>query len=297
MSSILTNTSAMAALQTLQMINTNLNKTQNQISSGLKIQTAQDNASYFAISQSMKGDSGMYKQINESLTMTANAVSTAALGASTVNNLAQQFADQVAFAQGSGVDRTKVQATLTSLVNQMKTTISQATFNGVSMVNGASAVTVVTGISRDSSGTFAVTQMTFNKQDLSQIATVLNQIDISSGGVTAVTGVAAGGTVQFSTLGSAASALQVSLNTAQSQLTAAITAATNLGVAQTSLKTQQDFLGKLTDRIDTGVGAMVDANMEQEAAKLQSYQVQQQLATQSLSIANRAPQNILSLFR
>jgi flagellin len=287
----------MAALQTLQMINTNLNKTQNQISSGLKIQTAQDNASYFAISQSMKGDSGMYKQINESLTMTANAVSTAALGASTVNNLAQQFADQVAFAQGSGVDRTKVQATLTSLVNQMKTTISQATFNGVSMVNGASAVTVVTGISRDSSGTFAVTQMTFNKQDLSQIATVLNQIDISSGGVTAVTGVAAGGTVQFSTLGSAASALQVSLNTAQSQLTAAITAATNLGVAQTSLKTQQDFLGKLTDRIDTGVGAMVDANMEQEAAKLQSYQVQQQLATQSLSIANRAPQNILSLFR
>ena len=94
-----------------------------------------------------------------------------------------------------------------------------------------------------------------------------------------------------------ASTLATALDTAQTQLTAAINSATTLGVAQTSLDTQQTFLGKLTDQLDTGVGDMIDANMEQEAAKLQSYQVQQQLATQSLSIANRAPQNILSLFR
>lgn len=70
-----------------------------------------------------------------------------------------------------------------------------------------------------------------------------------------------------------------------------------MGVAEKSLETQQDFLTKLTDTLDSGVGAMVDANMEEEAARLQALQVQQQLASQSLSIANQAPQNILSLFR
>lgn len=277
MSSILTNNSAMTALQTLQQINSNLNTTQDQISTGLKIQSAKDNASYFAISQSMKGDSGMYKQINESLTMTKNSVSTASLGAQTVNDLAQQFAEQVSFAQGTSVDHVKIQATLDSLVAQMNTTIAQATFNGNNLVASSSAVTVVTGITREG-GTFGTTTMTFNMVNLKAIASTLSTIKIGSAGVTAST-------------------LATALDTAQTQLTAAINSATTLGVAQTSLDTQQTFLGKLTDQLDTGVGDMIDANMEQEAAKLQSYQVQQQLATQSLSIANRAPQNILSLFR
>ena len=77
----------------------------------------------------------------------------------------------------------------------------------------------------------------------------------------------------------------------------AIEASTTLGVGQKSIENQQEFLTKLTDNLDTGVGAMVDANMEEEAARLQALQVQQQLASQSLSIANQAPQNILSLFR
>lgn len=277
MSSILTNTSAMTALQTLKAVNQGLQQTQDRISTGLKIQSAQDNASYFAISQQMKGDSGMYKSINESLTMTKNSVSTASLGASSVNDLAQQFVQQVSFAQGSAVDHSKVQDTLNSLVAQIRTTISQATFNGNNLVNGTSTVTVVTGISR-ASGTFTTTTMSFQKVDLNAIASSLSQIQIGSANVTAST-------------------LATALTTAQTQLTAAINAATTMGVAETSLSTQQDFLSKLTDKLDSGVGDMVDANMEQEAAKLQSYQVQQQLATQSLSIANKAPQNILSLFR
>ncbi|TMV72716.1 flagellar protein [Thioclava sp. BHET1] len=278
MSSILTNTSAMTALQTLQSVNDQLNTTQSQISTGLKIQSAQDNASYFAISQSMKGDSGMYSQINDALTMTKNAVATAALGASSVNDLAEQFAEQVSFAQGQGVDLTKVKDTLTSLVSQMKTTISQSTFNGVSLVSGSANNTVVTGISRNG-GSFATTSLTFASVDLSSIASTLS-------------GVAAA-----ISAGASSTALQGALSSAQSQLTLAINAATSLGVTQTAIQTQQDFLGKLTDQIDTGVGNMVDADMETEAAKLQSLQVQQQLATQSLSIANQAPQTILSLFR
>merc|ERR1711916_68577 len=91
--------------------------------------------------------------------------------------------------------------------------------------------------------------------------------------------------------------MEAALQTAESQMGAAIASATALGIAEKSIETQKEFLGALTDRLDAGVGSMVDADMEAEAARLQSLQVQQQLATQSLSIANQAPQNILSLFR
>ena len=68
-------------------------------------------------------------------------------------------------------------------------------------------------------------------------------------------------------------------------------------MTENTIEGQMQFVESLSDTLDSGVGSMIDADMEQEAARLQALQVQQQLATQSLSIANRAPQNILSLFR
>ncbi|MAQ35759.1 MULTISPECIES: flagellin [Thioclava] len=275
MSSILTNTSAMNALATLRGVNKGLEDTQNRISTGKKINSAKDNAAYFSISESMNSDSGMYKSINEGLTLTKNSVSTARLGAESVKDLAQQFVERVSFAQGDAVDHAAVQKELRSIVDQIGTTISQATFNGDSLVDGSANVTVVTGISR-ASGSFATTSMTFQAVDLSTLQATLSGIDITSG---------------------SAAVLTSALTSAQSALSTAIDNATSLGVAEKSLESQQDFLGKLTDKLDTGVGNMVDADMEKEAARLQSYQVQQQLATQSLSIANQGPQNLLSLFR
>lgn len=74
-------------------------------------------------------------------------------------------------------------------------------------------------------------------------------------------------------------------------------AASSFGSDSNRLETQQDFVSKLTDSLKSGIGTLVDANMEETAARLQALQVQQQLATQALSIANQAPQNILALFR
>ena len=100
MSSILTNNSAMSALSTLRGINKNLNQTQDRISSGLKVSSGKDNAAYFSISETMKGDSGMNKSINEGLTLTKNVISTGRMGAETVTDLATKFVERVAFAQG-----------------------------------------------------------------------------------------------------------------------------------------------------------------------------------------------------
>jgi len=278
MSSIHTNASAMSALSTLKGINKSLSDTQNRISSGLKIESGKDNAAYFKISETMTGDSSIYKAIDESLTLTQNAVSTARLGAETVVDLAQEFVERVAFAQG-GTDETlaDVQLELDGLVARIKTTIDQSTFNGKDLVNGTATVTVVTGISRNASGVISTTSVTFNEQDLGAIYSALAAIDLEA-------------------LGSGVTMESV-LQDAEEQLGLAVESATALGIAESSIEMQKEFLGELTDRIDAGIGSMIDADMEEEAAKLQALQVQQQLATQALAIANQSPQNILSLFQ
>lgn len=278
MSSILTNSSAMTALSTLRNINNSLGETQNRISTGLQISSGKDNAAYFSISKTMSGDSGMYKAIDESLTLQQNALSTARLGAETVVDLAEEFAERVAFAQGGTEEvRADVQAELDELVARMSTTISQSTFNGTDYVNDTATVTVVTGISRSTSGSISTTSMSFLQQDLGTIQAQLAAIDL--------------------TTSDSAGAQLADLQTAESMLASAVSSATSLGIAEKSIETQKEFLTELTDRLDSGIGSMIDANMEEEAARLQALQVQQQLATQSLSIANSAPQNILSLFR
>ncbi len=206
MSSILTNHSAMVALSTLNDVNRGLTETQNRVSSGLAIRSGKENAAYFAISETMSGDSGMFKAINEGLTSTKNSVATARLGAETVSGLAEQFAERVAFAQGSGINLADVQSELDGLVAQIGAAIDQSTFNGEDLVSAAAAVTVVTGISR-SSGSFATTTISFNSVDLSAIQTNLAAIDLTT-----------------------STNIATDLATAETELANAITAATSLGV-------------------------------------------------------------------
>jgi flagellin len=265
----------MVALATLNNVNRGLNETQNRVSSGLAIRSGKENAAYFAVSETMKGDSGMFKAINEGMTATKNSVATARLGAETVSDIAQKMVERIAFAQSDGINKQDVQNELEALADNMQSAIDQATFNGDDLVGGASTtVTVVTGVSR-ASGSFATTSITFDTVDLQAIQTAMAAIDVTDTGTT----------------------MAAKLSTAEAQLANSITAATELGITENTLDGQMQFLDALTDTLDSGVSSMVDADMEEEAARLQALQVQQQLATQSLSIANQAPQNILSLFR
>ena len=91
--------------------------------------------------------------------------------------------------------------------------------------------------------------------------------------------------------------LSGALKSAESVLKKATDAATSLGLSEKTIEKQQNFLTRLADNIDVGVGSMIDANMEEEAARLQALQNQQQLATQALSIANQGPASIMALFR
>lgn len=317
MTSINTNASAMNALATLRNINASLSDTQGRVATGLKVESAKDNAAYFAISESMKSDSGMLKAVNESLDLTKQSVATARLGAETFQELAERFVARVAFAQEQTTGLDEIELELKGLVADMKTTISQSTFDGADLVNAggtaadgttaavapaidgatgvitadatspsaaAAARNIVTGISRDTAGAVSTTSFSLSPVDLygqmQNFEAIANTFNTNASNAT--TGEAF--------LGGA-------LTEATKAHKAVTTAATTLGVAEKSIETQQGFLDSLITNIDAGVGAMVDANMEEEAARLQALQVQQQLATQALSIANQAPQNVLSLFR
>lgn len=278
MSSIITNNSATNALNIMKGVNKNLSDTQERISTGMAVRSSKDNAAYFSISETMKGDSGMLKSIDEGLTLTRNVVSTGRLGAETFADLTKQVSERVAFAQGEGVDLDKVQDEITALTDRMQTVLDQSTFNGASMVDGdgttADDISVVTGVARDAAGTFSTTAITIKKVNLNDILTDVKAIDLTT-----------------------STDLAADLVTLEDNLSLSNDAATSLGISEKSIETQQEFLNDLTTRLDSGVGSIVDADMEEEAARLQALQTQQQLAMQSLSIANQGPSQLMQLFR
>jgi flagellin len=91
-----------------------------------------------------------------------------------------------------------------------------------------------------------------------------------------------------------AAAALTAIDTALTNVNSALAA---LGSQAKQIETHNKFVSKLADSLETGIGKLVDADLAKESARLQALQVQQQLGTQALSIANQAPQMILSLFR
>jgi len=140
MSSLLTNTSAMTALQTLQSVSQNLATTQNRISTGQRVSTASDNAAYWSIATSMRADNSALSAVSDSLGLSAATVDTeytaltAILGNEGTSGLNKLQALLVE-AKTAGIDRTKIQSEITQIQQDMKNTANSATFNGVNWIS------------------------------------------------------------------------------------------------------------------------------------------------------------------
>jgi flagellin len=80
MSSVLTNTNAMAALATLRNISSNMEDTQARISSGLRVGSASDNAAYWSIATTMRSDNMALSSVSDALGLGAAKVDTAYAG-------------------------------------------------------------------------------------------------------------------------------------------------------------------------------------------------------------------------
>lgn len=417
MTSIMTNTSAQVALQTLRSINSNLDTTSNRISSGQKIANASDNAAYWSIATTMKSDKSALGSVTDSLNLGSSIASAAYNGLDQAKDLLGKIKDKLTTAAGDGVDRGAVQKEISALQKQLKTVASSSSFSGQNWLDADPATKkIVSSVSRDASNNLAVGTIdvdttnialyttTGNAGILDKNITVTNNVSDSGAAATFTTatfgatdkisfsvsqngGVAKTVTINQATVQSALSgssaiaskadlkavldkafknadiqgisvdttgntkfsstesftvsgatvsgtgadlaslglsatdvtttaatfqanvdSLDISsapdsatvqnyLKVVDKALTQVTSAAASVGSVQTRITTQKDLVSSLSDTINTGVGSLIDANMEEESTKLKALQTQQQLAVQSLSIANSSSQTILSLFR
>jgi flagellin len=432
MSSILTNNSAMVALQTLKSINMNLGKVQNEISTGKTVESAKDNAAVWAISKVMSSDVKGFEAISDALALGQATIGVAINGAETISDLLTEVKGKIVNSQESNVDRAKIQTDIEALTNQIKSIVGAAQFNGLNLFNGADTanVEILSSLDRAADGSVTAGQISVARTNLNGKAVLADNTAVAGGanggaaaatvagaananfaivasdGVTATgdpegvaysivmsagggallaatepaytsgtattssaityvgkagdtaadigVGLAAAWDVYVVENGLDASLMQVTAvagginvavaagtgNTINVQVNAnkadsataphkaagemamlealdvtteegantaltkietliqtAIDTAARLGSNSKQIDTQAEFVGKLSDLLTSGIGSLVDADMEAASAKLQALQTQQQLGVQALSIANQAPQTILSLFR
>ncbi|TYL87359.1 flagellin [Bradyrhizobium cytisi] len=300
-SSLLTNSAAMTALQTLRNVSSSLQTTENRISTGQRVATASDNAAYWSIATSMRADNAALSAVSDSLGLSAATVDTeyTALTAVVGDNTGGLTKLQALLveAKTAGIDRTKIQADITQIQQQMQGTAAAATFNGVNWLSTTTATPatfdLVSSFSRVG-GTPTIGSITLTISNYSlYTSSTTGILDTVSGGASV-------NTIDISTLTDSA-ADQTTLSGYITKVTAAInsvaSAAADLGAVKNRIATNTDFVKTLMDSVTRGVGQLVDADMNAESTRLQALQTQQQLGVQALSIANQNSQSILSLFK
>ncbi len=273
-SSVNTNVGAMVALQNLNATTSQLMTTQNHISTGLKVASAKDDGAAYAIAQTQRATVTSLDAVKDSLSRGSSVVDVAMSAGSSVSDMLTQLKEKALAASDTSLDTTSrnaLNADFASIRDQITKTLSNATFNGINLVNGSqSQITALANA--DGSGKITVSGQ-----------------DMSLGGSIVTLSAAAG----FATATSA-SALLTTIDSSISNVSSSLA---SLGTSSKALDNHLNFVGKLQDSIQAGIGNIVDADMAKESAKLQALQTKQQLGVQALSIANQSTSTVLSLFR
>ena len=293
MSSINFNSSANNALQTLRGINSNLGKTQDRVSTGLKIGDASDGAAYWSIATTMKSDNKALGAATDALGIGAAKVDTAYAAMDSAIDVVNQIKAKLTTASESSVNKDQVQLEIKKLQEQLSAIGQAASFNGENwavQASDSSKTTVVDGFIRKSDGTVKVTNASFNAGSYAMFNSI-NTSGVGTGGLLA--GVMTMALTSVMTQGK----IDGFLTTVETALSKLTDGAAALGALSSRIDLQDEYSNKLSNAMEAGISRLVDADMEEESARLSALQTQQQLAVQSLSIANNSSQSLLSLFR
>lgn len=312
--SLMTNTAAMTALQSLTQTMQSLQTTQSHISTGHRVENASDNAAYWSIATTMHSDSMALSTVSDALNLGATTLDVANNGLKSAIDVTSQIKQKLVAAAQPGVDRTKIQADITQLQKQLKSIADSAVFSGQNWLSVDSGATgynatksIVSSYQHDSAGAVSVgtIQVDTSKTKLFDPATggagaagLLDKVDTSNTYMAGGTGVSIANMDISALTDSSADLAKLTALTKQADagIASMTSAAADVGSAKSRVTLQQSFVSSLKDSIDKGVGALIDADMNAESTKLQALQVQQQLGVQSLSIANQSSQAILKLF-
>ena len=267
--SILTNTGALTALEQLTKTNKKLNTTQLRITTGLKVTGPKDDAATYAIAQRLRGDIAGTNAVKIALSNGEATVSVAISAGKSIADLLTEMKAKIVQANQAGLDsasRTALNNDFKALRDQIESIVATAAFNDKNLIEFSATNLLV--LSTVDGSTITVSAQKFDTSTLT-----LASLDL---------------------LNSAnASAALSSIETA---ITRVADGMASLGSAAKRIDVQTEFTTSLVNILTEGLGNLVDADLAEESAKLQSLQIQQQLGVQSLAIANAGPQTILSLF-
>jgi flagellin len=307
MTSIMTNQSAMTALQSLTNTNKSLSQTQTRISTGYKVSSAEDNAAYWSIATTMRSDRSALSTVKDALGLGAATLDVAYTGMNSAIDVTKEIKNKLVAARQPGIDREKVQSEIAELQNQLKSVAESSVFSGENWLSvdssGASynaTKTMIASFSRSggdvSIGTISIDIDGTKLFDANDQSGLLDKTDTTGNGGTDYS-------VSDLDISSITDSdedledLEQMIGFVDEAISGMTTAASNLGAIKQRTKMQSEFVNALMTAIDRGVGSLVDADMNEESTKLQALQVQQQLGIQALSIANQNSQTVLSLFR
>lgn len=270
MSSINTNVGALVALRNLTVTNAALDRTQDRVSTGLRVVGPKDDGSIFSIAQGLRGDLKAFDAVQQSLSSGRGVVAAAIAGATAVSDLVADIKKKVIVASNpanTSAQQSILASDFTSMISQLNTFISNAVYNGRNLLSDASSSVSITST-------------------------------ITGGQLTISSASALGGVSTAMTGGVATTAAALALLTTISAQELVIGEALGtLGSASKSIDFLTSFTKTLSDAVTEGLGALVDLDLAKESAQLQALQVKQQLGVSALSIANQRPQTLLSLFQ
>jgi flagellin len=273
--SVHTNAAAAVALQNLSRTNDNLTGVQNRVSTGLKIQGAKDNAAIWAIAQGQRADLGALSAVKQSLDRATSIADVAMSAGESISDLLNQLKEKVVAAKDVSLktqSRELLNADFKALLRAIKSAVENAEFDGGNVLNGS-----LTNGLKFLANADASSFVTLSGKNLTLSGSILS-LGMADSLLTVT-----GATTALTKLDNSISKLNSALG--------------DLGAQAKQISAHNTFVSKLADTIESGIGNLVDADLAKESARLQALQVQQQLGAQALSIANQAPQIILSLFQ
>ncbi len=278
--SIITNPEAFVALRNLERTNEKLSRTQERLSTGLKVTSATDDASNFAIAQGVRGDVRALSAITQGLNNSKGIGEIALAGVTAISDLLQDIRQKLTELANGGLttaQRVIVKADFDKLMSQAYGFVSNSNFNGRNLlISDATNVNTISNLNG--------TNLTLTARSGSSSG-VTHLIRSLAGATLGTTGAATDAVNAQSVIALQYSALETEINTSLGALGAEIRA----------LKFQTDFLTTVNDSTEIGLGNIVDADLARESAELTALQVRQQLGVQVLGIANQQPQILLNL--
>jgi flagellin len=317
MTSIMTNAGAISAVETLRSIGSTRLATQQQLATGLRVDTAQDNTAYWSIATTMRSDNKALSAAEDSLNLGAAAVGIAYTGMTNAIYVVQQIKDKLIDAREAGVNKNKINTELTELRDELYSITDSSQFNGVNWLDRKTVADdqdhqVVGSFSRDSSGNVSVKILTYSMTNALGTNHLIDE-DSQGGILTNAAYAAAQGAstdwvivngrntpahTEFKLDDSTTSGqVDEMIGVTERMLMAMTDAAAGLGSLGSRIKMQTDFVVNLQDTQDRGVGRLVDADMNEAASKMKAVQVQQNLANTALGVANATPLTLLQLLQ